>query len=89
MQQQAGGIDTHLQQTGFTGTRQHGLYHMLHLGERTDVHQVAIRGLLSEILLAITGQTLGIDEALLQLQRLPIGLMDDEAVEDGSTDSQP
>ena len=64
MQQQAGGIDPHLQQARLAGARQHRLHHVLHLGERANFHQIAVRRLLGEVLLAIAGQTLGIIEAM-------------------------
>ncbi len=62
---------------------------MLHLRQGAKLHQIAVGRLLREILLAITRQPLGIDKALLQLQRLAIGLMDDEAVKDRGTNPQP
>ncbi len=89
MQQQAGGVDPYLQQAGLAGARQHRLHHVLHLGERADLHQITVGGLAGKILLAILRQPLRIDEALLQLQRLTVGLMDDEAVKDGRPDPQP
>ena len=58
------------------------------ISERADLHQIAVRRLPREILLAVFRQTLGIDETLLQLQRLPIGLMDDEVVKGGRPDPQ-
>ncbi len=83
VQQQAGGIYADLQQSRLTGARQHGFHHVLHLGEGANIHQIAVGGLLGKILLTITRQAPGIDEAFLQLQWLAIGLMDDQAVKDG------
>ncbi len=88
VQQQAGGIYADLQQSRLTGAGQHGFHHVLHLGEGADIHQIAVGSLLGKILLAIARQAPGIDEALLQLQRFPIGLMDDQAVKDGGANPQ-